>query len=185
MSRITKILLFSLYLFLGLLILYLANSQLDIDQKLEDNKLAIQVMKKASLQDINEVDGQEIYVPAYSNIKSVDGKSDIMLSINLSVRNTDPDHPIFLSYVDFYNTAGKKSKSFLEEPIEIDPMATVNFHVAQSDTTGGIGANFYLKWISDTTVHEPVVEAIMLGSSGTQGFTWSSQGLVVKQAKGD
>ena len=65
------------------------------------------------MHDIKVVSGQEIYVPAYFNIKSFDGKGIIKLSINLSVRNTDPDDAIVLSYVDFYNTKGAKSKKFI------------------------------------------------------------------------
>ena len=62
-------------------------------------------------------------------------------------------------------------------------MATKHFYVAQADTIGGIGANFYLEWVADTTVNEPIVEAIMLGSNGSQGYSWSSKGLVVGQLK--
>ena len=59
----------------------------------------------------------------------------------------------------------------------------MDFHITQSDTIGGSGANFYLEWVADTTVTEPVVEAIMLGSSGTQGYSWTSEGLVVKSVE--
>jgi hypothetical protein len=181
--KIIKILLIVLYVLMGLFILYLTNTQNKIDKKIIENAEAMREIEAVAMQDILVVDGQEIYVPAYSSIKSVDGKSDLLLSVNLSVRNTDPFNPIFLSYVDFYNTAGAISKRFLDSPITIGPMATKYFHIAQEDTIGGIGANFYLEWVADTTVNEPVVEAIMMASSGTQGYSWSTHGLVVKQAK--
>ena len=180
--KIMKIFLIGLYLFIGLFILYLSNTKNKIDERIEESTEAIKDVETVVLQDIIVATGQEIYVPAYSNIKSVEGKGNIPLSINLSVRNTDPDHSIILSYVDFYNTSGHMSKRFLSSPRQIGPMATTSFHIAQSDTIGGIGANFYLKWISDTLVNEPVVEAIMIGSSGNQGYSWISKGLVVKRA---
>lgn len=178
-----KILLIILYLVVGFFLLYITNTKNTLDKKIEASTEAIKEFETVVLKDILVAAGQEIYVPAYSNIKSVDGKSNILLSINLSIRNTDPDNAIFLSYVDYYNTAGAMSKRFLEAPLKIGPMATKSFHIAQSDTIGGIGANFYLKWVADTNVNEPVVEAIMVGSSGTQGYSWSSQGLVVKRVE--
>ncbi len=129
------------------------------------------------------VSGEEIYVPAYSSIKSIEEKGELKLSINLSVRNTDPAHSIVLSYVDFYNSKGDIAKKFIDKPVKINPMATLDYHITQSDPIGGSGANFYLKWVADTSVNEPVVEAIMLGSSGTQGYSWTSPGLVVKYVK--
>ena len=179
--KFMKVLLIILYTSLGLFILYFTNTQNKIEEKIIESAEAIRDIESVTMLDINVVDGQEIYVPAYSSIKSTDGKSDILLSVNLSIRNTDPFNPIYLSYVDFYNTTGAISKRFLKDPMKIGPMATKYFHVAQADTIGGIGANFYLEWVADTTVNEPVVEAIMMGASGTQRYSWNSQGLVVKQ----
>ena len=181
--KIEKILLIILYLSLGLLILYLAKNKGDVDAKLEESAELIMNLENVASTDIAVVSGGEVYVPAYSNIKSFDGKSMLNLSINLSIRNTDPDHAIVLSYVDFYDTKGKISKKYIDQPISVGPMATIDFHITQSDPIGGSGANFYIKWIADTEVNEPVIEAIMLGSSGTQGYSWSSKGLVVKQIK--
>jgi len=181
--KITKVLLIILYVSLGIFILYLTDRQNKTDEKIVQSTEAIQEFESVVMQDIQIVEGQEIYVPAYSSIKSVDGSKDILLSVNLSVRNTDPSNSIILSYVDFYNTQGQISKKFLSRPTKIGPMATKYFHISQSDTIGGIGANFYLEWLADTAVNEPVVEAIMIGSSGTQGYSWSSDGLVVKRVE--
>lgn len=181
--KIEKVLLVVLYISLGVLIIYLVKSREDVDARLDQSADAILSIEERSMHDIKVVSGQEIYVPAYSNIKSFDGKGVIKLSINLSVRNTDPDNAIVLSYVDFYNTKGAKSKQFIQQPLKIGPMATADFHITQADTIGGSGANFYLKWVADTQVNEPVVEAIMLGSLGTQGYSWSSKGLVVSHVE--
>lgn len=183
--KVVKILLIVLYLFLGFLILYLSRVQDKLDTKFEVNTEAMKEIEQVALKDISVVEGQEIYVPAYSNIKSPDGKSDIWLSVNLSIRNTDPDKSIIISYLDFYNTEGNISKKFIENPVKIGPMATKFFYISRSDTSGGAGANFYLKWIADTRVNEPVVEAIMMGSAGNHGYTWSSTGLVVKRIENE
>ena len=179
-----KILKIGLLIYAGLMLVfiaYFANRQSGIDKSIEENKQYISDLETIVQQDIVTATGQEIYVPAYSNIQGAEETSSILLSINLSVRNTDPSKAINLSYVDFYNTGGTISKRFLSSPITIEPMATKHFYVAQADTIGGIGANFYLEWVADTTVNEPIVEAIMLGSNGSQGYSWSSKGLVVRQ----
>ena len=178
--KIEKILLIILYIGLGLMIIYLNRSREVVDEKIEESKESIKAIEQIALHDIKEVAGQEIYVPAYSNIKSFDGKSKINISVNLSVRNTDVNRPIVIQYLDYYNSSGMKSKAFLDSPVRLKPMATLDFHITQADTIGGSGANFYLKWSADTIVHEPIVEAIMVGSSGTLGFSWSSKGHVVK-----
>ena len=61
----------------------------------------------------------------------------------------------------------------------IKPMATTDFYLSKSDSFGGSGANFYIKWLADTLVNEPVVEAIMLGTA-PHGYSIVSPGRVVK-----
>lgn len=175
-------LLFSL-LFLSLVAIsaYMAKNNNDINEKLEENSIMILNLEQVTVTDIPVGAGAEVYVPAYSSISSFTGETQMNLAIDLSVRNTDPANSIIISYIDFYNTEGRVSKKFLEKPIKIAPMATVNFHIARNDTSGGIGANFYLRWNAETDVNEPFIEAIMLGAAGTQGYSWSSQGLVVKR----
>ena len=179
--KILKISLIIYALLILIFIAYFANQQSGIDKSIEENKQNITDLETIVQQDIVTARGQKIYIPAYSNIQGAEEDSSILLSINLSVRNTDPSKAINLSYVDFYNTGGSLSKRFLSSPLIIEPMATKHFYIAQSDTIGGIGANFYLEWVADTIVNEPIVEAIMLGSNGSQGFSWSSKGLVVRQ----
>ena len=45
---------------------------------------------------------------------------------------------------------------------------------------GGLGANFIVEWVAQTEVSEPVIEAIMIGSSFQQGISWISPGKVIK-----
>ena len=54
--------------------------------------------------------GQTIYVPVYSNIYIGDRELPWNLSVNLSVRNTDPENPITVTAVDCYNSEGRLAK---------------------------------------------------------------------------
>ena len=62
-------------------------------------------------------------------------------------------------------------------------MANTEFGVARSDRRGGSGANFIVEWVAEKEVSDPVVESIMITASGTQGFTFTSQGQVIEELK--
>lgn len=145
---------------------------------------AFEAIRLESVNDINVRMGQEIYVPVYSTLKAFDPDKEIDLAITLSVRNTDPKHPILVQSVDFYRSDGDRFKRFISSPLEIRPMATKEFNIPRTDEFGGSGANFYIVWVSDTLVTEPIVEAIMLGAA-TQGYSWVSSGKVVKSTLKD
>jgi hypothetical protein len=62
-------------------------------------------------------------------------------------------------------------------------MATTGFVIESSDTTGGWGTNFLVEWGAETPVHEPVIEAIMISSRGTEGVSFISEGRVVSEQR--
>ena len=55
--------------------------------------------------------GQTVYVPVYSNIYSSAKKVPIDLANILSIRNTDTEHSIRITAVDYYN---KEHRAFSE-----------------------------------------------------------------------
>ena len=52
------------------------------------------------------VQGQTVYVPAYSHVYHQRGRPQL-LTITLSVRNTDLNHEIVLASVRYYDTGGQ------------------------------------------------------------------------------
>lgn len=58
-------------------------------------------------------------------------------------------------------------------------MASAHFFVAQTDARGGLGANFIVQWSADKLANEPVIEAVMAGSTGTQGTSFMSHGRTI------
>jgi hypothetical protein len=65
--------------------------------------------------------------------------------------------------------------------VELKPLASTDFFVAADDKIGGSGANFIVEWVAEKTVNEPVVEAIAIGTSSSQGISFVSPGKVLKQ----
>lgn len=124
--------------------------------------------------------GQTIYVPIYSHIYYEDQKGKVDLSATLSIRNTDLSNPIIITSVRYYDSNGKLIRQYLEQPGELSPLASIDFVVERTDTSGGLGANFIVEWIAETTVSEPVVEAVMINAVSAQGISFTSPGRVIK-----
>ena len=124
--------------------------------------------------------GQSIYVPIYSYIY-YESKDDVFnLAATLSIRNTDINHSIIIKTVNYYDSTGKLVKDYLANPIRLNPLASTEFVIRRTDTSGGAGANFIVEWIADQTVSEPIVEAVMISAISTQGISFTSQGKVIK-----
>jgi len=129
---------------------------------------------------LHPVQGQVVYVPAYSHIYHQEGRS-LLLTITLSIRNTSMDHGIVVRSVRYFDTKGKAVKSHLETPLHVPPLGTTEFLIERSDTVGGSGANSLVEWVADQPVTEPIIEAIMIGTGGQQGISFARVGAVVRE----
>jgi hypothetical protein len=127
--------------------------------------------------------GQAIYVPAYSHIYSGDRERPFMLTVTLSVRNIDPNHPIKLTLVDYYETQGILLKKLLDTPTTLKPLESTRYVIPERDTSGGSGANFIVQWQSDHLVNPPIVESIMIGTQNQQGVSFTSRGQEIFPSK--
>ena len=125
--------------------------------------------------------GQTIYVPIYSHIYMRDKASVINLTATLSVRNTDVNNPIRVTAVSYYGTHGTLVRQYLSQPLRLAPMASVDYVVAEDDTSGGAGANFIVEWDASVEVTQPVAEAVMISTASQQGISFVSVGRVIKE----
>ena len=96
--------------------------------------------------------GQTVYVPIYSHIYSGLKGRPFELAATLSIRNTDPKHPIMLMSVKYFDSDGNLVKEYLDKPAELKPMASTRYVVKESDKSGGSGANFIVVWTSEKAV---------------------------------
>ena len=123
---------------------------------------------------------KNVYVPVYSNI-FIYGGGKLNLAVTLSVRNTNNSHPITISSVRYYDTGGEMIEEYLEVPHILKPMASTYFFVNQADTRGCAGANFIVQWSGEPSANAPIIDAVMAGANGTQGFSFLSQGQVINK----
>jgi hypothetical protein len=125
--------------------------------------------------------GQTLYVPCYSHIYHGVKTRPFDLTITLVVRNTDPKRPMRLTSVDYYGSDGKLLKRHIGAETVLPALSTREFTVEQNDSSGGAGASFLVRWRSDATMNEPVVESVMIGTANSQGISFSSRGVVIQE----
>lgn len=109
--------------------------------------------------------GQNLYLPIYSHIWHGDvvangERTKTLVSVSVSIRNTDPVKSIRVLSAQYYDTDGKKLKEYVTAPKTIGPMGTHELFVPRSDDTGGSGANFVIRWKSDAPASPPMVEGV-------------------------
>jgi hypothetical protein len=109
--------------------------------------------------------GQTLYLPIYSHIWHGDfdrtgEPAKTLVSISVSIRNTDPANAIRVSSAQYYDTKGRKLKEYVPSPRTIAPMGTYELFIQRSDDSGGSGANFLISWSADTAVNPPIVEGV-------------------------
>lgn len=124
--------------------------------------------------------GQTIYVPVYSHIYYQNQEKVLNLAATLSIRNTDFNKSMIITSVHYYDSNGKLIKQFLARPVQLSAMASTDFVVDSTDTSGGSGANFIVEWIAQTEISEPIVEAVMIGTESNRGISFVSAGKVIK-----
>ncbi len=126
------------------------------------------------------VAGQTIYAPVYSHIYFENQKNYIDLSATLSIRNTDLNNSIIITAARYYDTYGKLVRGYLEQPLELPALASLDFVVERTDRSGGSGANFIVEWVAEKEVSQPIVETVMITAESAQGISFVSTGRVIK-----
>ena len=169
----TSVLLFSIFLAIQSCI----EKQLNLNKVGEDKFHALEI--ETIPDDI--VFRDTTYVPIYSDIYSQTKDIKFNLTATLSLRNTSFKNSIYISEVDYFDSSGKKTKSFLTKPIVLEPMQSVEYVIEENDTSGGTGANFIINWASDDENAQPLFQGIMISTHGQQGVSFSTNGISISQ----
>ncbi|NLH81451.1 MAG: DUF3124 domain-containing protein [Phyllobacteriaceae bacterium] len=121
------------------------------------------------------------YVPVHSSVMAIGGETRIDFSITLSVHNPSATRPIVVERIDYHDTAGRLVEARLDRPVALRPFGTIQVVVTQPDTRAGLGADFVVDWTAPTASIEPIVEAVMISSHGSQGYAFSTVGRKVER----
>lgn len=126
--------------------------------------------------------GQTVYVPVYSHIFFGDRGAAFNLATTLSIRNADPGQALSVMSADYYDSGGRPIKRHLGAPVVLKPLAATEIFIPESDTSGGFGASFLVRWASEKPIAPPVIECVMIGARSGQGISFVSHGRVVQEA---
>lgn len=132
---------------------------------------------------VHKAKGQTIYTPTYSHIYSGNKQAPLYVAATLIIRNTDTTNSLTLVSADYFDSAGKIVRKYLEKPVVIAPLASTRYFVSESDKEGGSGASFIVKWKSDDMICQPIVESIMVSTQFQQGVSFTSRGEVIEESK--
>lgn len=124
-----------------------------------------------------------VYVSIYSDIYSRTQAVRFLLTATLSIRNTSFTDTMIVHSVDYFDSAGKRVKEYLKQPIYVNPMASVDYVIEERDQTGGSGANFIVIWSGKTADIKPVIEAVMISTNGQQGISFTTTGVSIKKER--
>ena len=119
---------------------------------------------------------QGVYVPAYSSLMGSGGAAQLDLAVTLSVRNTSATLPLVVERIDYYDSAGNLVEHYVPSTVAIRPFGSIEILIPTHDVRGGTSANFVVDWGATQPISEPVIEAVMVGSSGSRGFSFVSPG---------
>ena len=117
-----------------------------------------------------------LYVPAYSRLSLAKGSHPIDLAVTLYVHNASDTKPLVVERIAYRDTAGALVQDYLSAPVAVRPFSTIEVFVPTSDVRGGTGASFVVGWAAAGPIAEPVVETLILGSSGSQSYSFVGQG---------
>ncbi|QKS31352.1 DUF3124 domain-containing protein [Accumulibacter sp.] len=130
--------------------------------------------------------GQTVYVPIYSEVRhgnvAATGKTDVtLLSVLVSVRNTDPLNSIRVISANYYSTEGVLLRNSLPAPRVIPPFGTLELFVEQRENLGGSGANYAIKWDATVPVSQPTIEALHSRFQAGYSVAFISRGRAISE----
>jgi hypothetical protein len=117
-----------------------------------------------------------LYVPAYSSVRIEQGQTRLDLAITLSIHNSSETEPLVINRIDYFDTSGALVQHFLSKTIALRPLGTFEIFVSRDDIRGGTGAIFIVGWAAKGPIEEPIAQAVMIGSIGTNSYSFTTQG---------
>lgn len=116
------------------------------------------------------------YLPVYSQVYSISEQRTLNLTVMASLRNISEKHEVYLTRAEYYSTSGELIRTYLDNPVALDPLETIEIVISENDFSGGTGANFIFEWHIPAGGNEPLFEGVMNSTLGQQGLSFTTEG---------
>lgn len=127
---------------------------------------------------------KQSYLPLYSSVALGGGATLVHLGANVTLRNVSPDQPLVVKSARYFDRAGELVTDLAGQAFTLKPMATIEVFIPITEQSvglrGGRGGSILLDWAAAGPVPEPVMEALVLGSSGPASFSFISRSIPVR-----
>ncbi len=120
-----------------------------------------------------------LYVPIYSDIYTVIAQSTTPLAATLSIHNTSLRDSLYVDLIDYYNTNGVLVRKYVEGTLLLSPLQTIDYIIERADNAGGTGANFIVGLSAKQENMYPLIQAVMIGTSGQHGFAFTTDAVSI------
>ena len=159
-----------------LILVFFSSYEQNEEKAVLNNNLGNRIAKKIEIEKL--VKGTT-YLPLYSHIYHIHENRSIDLAVTVSIRNTSLSDSIYILKADYYNTNGQKIREYLQNPIYVKQMETIEIIISESDKEGGSGANFVFDWAIVNGTNHPLFESVMISTYGQQGISFTTKGIEI------
>jgi len=126
---------------------------------------------------LNETD----YLPVYSDIYHLDGTKRFLLTATISIRNITLHDSAYVLSANYNDSYGKLLRQFIERPILLKPLESIEFVIEDKEKKGGAGASFLVNWGGNKATTQLLIQSIMIGTAAQQGLSFTSEAKVIER----
>ncbi|NBS01667.1 MAG: DUF3124 domain-containing protein [Rhizobiales bacterium] len=130
---------------------------------------------------------KQSYLPLYSSVALGGGSTTVHLGANVTLRNISTDQPLVVTSARYFDRAGELVTELATQAFTLKPMATIEVFIPITEQSvglrGGRGGSILLEWAAQGPVPEPIMEALVLGSSGPASFSFISRSQPVRMTQ--
>lgn len=121
------------------------------------------------------------YLSVYTEIYARNENRTYPLTATISIRNMSSQDSVFIEKAEYFNTNGDLIHTYLNKSIYVNPLETLEIIISETQEYGGSGGKFIFNWSTKNEKVYPVFDAIMISSSGQQGFSFMTHGVDLEE----
>lgn len=126
---------------------------------------------------------ETIYIPIYTDVYHIDQSKLFPLTVTLSLRNTSLSDSVYVLKADYYNSKGHLIKEHIADQLmlALGPLESYDLVIDKMTYKGDTGANYIVKYGQKNGESNMIVQALMINTSGQQGLSFITEGIVIDQ----